>query len=255
MYATDTLILQPLDYLSNPHARRNIKYEKNKNTGWDFGYGKSPQGQVSSKIKYEGNQISFQCLKTSQVAYTANMSNEYFANRWVMSKFWHCARATVQRAVFTVAGPSVEASAAFTYGSAAVRVDPYTGYPYPSIYGSTGPTGQRGYGDTINARKARFRRGGCKSGGFQLRIETPHRLRERGLNAISRLDQGVDRILGAGCMLDGTRVQCRICRVDRWVFTYDDHGPNKGLPKCGTLFASHPEALAGHWQQKPVCVM
>ncbi|KAJ7683100.1 hypothetical protein B0H17DRAFT_1137960 [Mycena rosella] len=31
--------------------------------------------------------------------------------------------------------------------------------------------------------------------------------------------------------------------------TYDDRGPNKGLPKCGTLFASRPEALAGHWQQ------
>ncbi|KAJ7674343.1 hypothetical protein B0H17DRAFT_1140595 [Mycena rosella] len=74
-------------------------------------------------------------------------------------------RATVRRAVFTVTGPSVEASAAFTYGSAVVRVDPYTGYPYPSAYGSTGPTGQRGYGDTRNARKARFRRGGCKSGG------------------------------------------------------------------------------------------
>ncbi|KAJ7661051.1 hypothetical protein B0H17DRAFT_1144833 [Mycena rosella] len=73
--------------------------------------------------------------------------------------------ATVRRAVFTVMGPSVEAPAAFTYGSAAVRVDPYTGYPYPSVYGSTGPTGQRGYGDTINARKARFRRGGRKSGG------------------------------------------------------------------------------------------
>ncbi|KAJ7620922.1 hypothetical protein B0H17DRAFT_1151884, partial [Mycena rosella] len=160
--------------------------------------------------------------------------------------------ATVRRAVFTVTGPSVEASAAFTYGSAAVRVDPYTGYPYPSVYGSTGPTGQRGYGDTINARKARFRRGGCKSGGFQLRIETPHRLRERGLNAISRLDQGVDRILGAGCMLDGTRVQCRIYRVDRWAcasvgnifpmqllrqiaVTYDDHGPNKGLPNTGNM--------------------
>ncbi|KAJ7676447.1 hypothetical protein B0H17DRAFT_1139878 [Mycena rosella] len=31
--------------------------------------------------------------------------------------------------------------------------------------------------------------------------------------------------------------------------TYNDRGPNKGLPKCGTLFASRPEALAGHWQQ------
>ncbi|KAJ7708268.1 hypothetical protein B0H17DRAFT_1125036 [Mycena rosella] len=31
--------------------------------------------------------------------------------------------------------------------------------------------------------------------------------------------------------------------------TYDDRGTNKGLPKRGTLFASCPEALAGHSQQ------